>query len=368
MSLELNGENFNDSPKLESSSIRKKALIFGITGQDGSYLAELLLDKGYEVWGVIRRSSTFNTKRIDHIFQDPHEKNLRLKLVYGDLSSSSCIGSIIREIMPDEVYNLGAQSHVRVSFDVPEYTADTTALGALRILESIRNFCPKAKFYQASSSEMFGKVVETPQSEKTPFHPRSPYGCSKVFAYEISRNYRESYGVFACNGILFNHESERRGKTFVTRKITRGLVRIRLGIDEKIYLGNLDAKRDWGHAKDYVYAMWLMLQQDTPDDYVVATGETHSVREFVEHAARRLGIELVWEGEGLNEKGIDKNTGKVVVEIDPKYFRPAEVDVLLGDYSKAKENLGWDPKIRFYDLISVMVEHDLREEAKNVKH
>jgi GDPmannose 4,6-dehydratase len=340
-----------------------KALITGITGQDGSYLAELLLEKGYEVYGIIRRSSSFNTGRLDHIFRDPHTPNLKIHLIYGDLSDSGCINEIIRKVMPDEIYNLGAQSHVRVSFDIPEYTVDTNALGTIRILEAIKNFCPKAKFYQASSSEIFGKVAESPQNETTPIYPRSPYGCAKAFSYWITKNYRESYNLFTCNGILFNHESERRGKTFVTRKITRGLVKIRLGIDEKIYLGNLNAKRDWGHAKDYVKAMWMMLQGDAPDDYVVATGENHTVREFVELTAKKLGFDLMWQGQGLDEKGIDKNTGKIIVEIDEKYFRPAEVEKLLGDYSKIKEKTGWEPEIKFNELVTKMVEYDLRQEA-----
>jgi GDPmannose 4,6-dehydratase len=298
------------------------------------------------------------------LYQDPHSENCKLKLHYGDLSDASNIGKLIREIKPDEIYNLGAQSHVRVSFDIPEYTEDITGAGVLRILEAIKNFCPKAKFYQASSSEMYGKVKETPQTEETPFHPRSPYGCSKVYGYWITKNYRESYDIFAVNGILFNHESERRGKTFVTRKVTRGLSRIKLGKDKKLYLGNLDSKRDWGHAKDYVYAMWLMLQQDKPDDYVVSTGETHSVREFVEIAAKKLGMEIEWVGEGLEEKGIDKNTGETIIEIDSKYYRPAEVDLLLGDPKKAKEKLNWVPETSFEELVSKMVESDLKLESQ----
>ena len=345
----------------------KKALVTGITGQDGSYLVELLLKKGYEVYGIIRRSSSFNTGRIEHLYEDPHEKDRKLILIYGDLSDSGSITEIIRKIMPDEVYNLGAQSHVRVSFDIPEYTANIVALGTLRILEALRNFCPNAKFYQASSSEMFGKVVETPQNENTPFYPRSPYGCSKLFSHWITKNYREAYGLFTCSGILFNHESERRGKTFVTRKITRGLSRIKLGVDDKLYLGNLDAKRDWGHARDYVKAMWMMLQQEKPDDYVIATGETHSVREFVELACKFLGINLEWQEKGLEEKGIDKNTGKVIIEIDPKYFRPSEVELLLGDPFKAKEKLKWQPEITFNKLVADMVEHDLKQEALALK-
>lgn len=345
----------------------KKALITGITGQDGSYLAELLLSKGYEVHGIIRRSSTFNTGRIEHIFQDPHEVGKKLILHYGDLSDGSNISRLIEKIKPDEIYHLGAQSHVRVSFDVPEYTADVTGLGTLRLLDAIKETGLKTKFYQASSSEMFGKVQEVPQTEKTPFYPRSPYGCAKVFAYWITKNYRESYGIFTCNGILFNHESPRRGETFVTRKITRGLARIKLGLDQKLYLGNLDAKRDWGHAKDYVEGMWLMLQAEEPDDYILATGETHSIREFVEEAGKFLGYDIAWQGRGLEEKGIDKKTGKILVEIDLNYFRPAEVDLLIGDATKAKEKLGWEPKIKFKELVEVMVEQDLRKEAGKVK-
>lgn len=340
----------------------KKALITGITGQDGSYLAELLLEKGYEVHGMVRRSSSFNTERIDHIYQDPHVNGVKLHLHYGDLSDSSNIGRLLEKIQPDEIYNLGAQSHVRVSFDIPEYTADVTGIGTLRLLDAIRETGVKTKFYQASSSEMFGKAVELPLKETTPFHPRSPYGVAKVYAYWITKNYRESYGLFASNGILFNHESERRGETFVTRKITRGLAHIKLGKEEKLYLGNLDAKRDWGHARDYVYGMWLMLQHDTPDDFILATNETHSVREFVELAAAHLGFDLVWQGAGADEKGTDKKTGKTIIEIDPKYFRPAEVDVLLGDYSKAKKAFGWEPKIKFTELVTLMTDADLKAE------
>ena len=345
----------------------KKALITGITGQDGSYLAELLLEKGYEVHGIIRRSSTFNTSRIDHLYSDSHLNGVRLFLHYGDLSDSSNLSRLIEKIQPDEIYNLGAQSHVRVSFDIPEYTADVTGLGALRLLDAVRESGIKTKIYQASSSEMFGLVQEVPQRETTPFYPRSPYGCAKVYAYWITRNYRESYNLFACNGILFNHESPRRGETFVTRKITRALARIKLGIEEKLYLGNLDAKRDWGYAKDYVYGMWLMLQQDKADDYVLATGETHTVREFLEEAAKILGFNLKWEGEGINEKGVDENTGKVIVEIDPKYFRPAEVDLLIGDYAKAKSELAWEPQTKFKDLVKLMTESDLEIEKNNLK-
>ena len=328
----------------------KRALITGITGQDGSYLAELLMEKGYEVHGVIRRSSSFNTQRIDHIRRDAHDPNNRLILFHGDLSDSSGLNTILRQVVPDEIYNLGAQSHVRVSFDTPEYTTDVTALGTIRILEAIREVGIRPKFYQASSSEMYGKVVETPQNENTPFHPRSPYACAKVFAYYATVNYREAYNLFACNGILFNHESERRGETFVTRKITRAATRIKLGLQDKLFLGNLDAKRDWGYAKDYVEAMWLMMQAETSDDYVIATGETHSVKEFVEETFSYLDLD--W-----NE----------YVEIDPWYYRPSEVDLLLGDSTKARKELGWEPKVGFKELVKLMVDHDLaiaREEKQ----
>ncbi len=337
----------------------KRALITGITGQDGSYLAELLLEKGYEVHGIIRRASTFNTQRIIHIFQDPHEEKQRFILHYGDLSDSSNISRLIEKIHPDEIYHLGAQSHVRVSFDMPEYTADVTGLGTLRILDAIKDTGIKTKFYQASSSEMFGKVQEIPQKETTPFYPRSPYGVAKVFGYWTTVNYRESYGIYACNGILFNHESPRRGETFVTRKITRGLARIRRGLDRKLYLGNLEAKRDWGYAKDYVEGMYAMLQQKEAEDYVLATGETHSVREFAEESAKLLDFDLVWEGKGLKEKGIDRKTGKTIIEIDPEYFRPAEVDNLIGDYSKAKRQLSWKPKTNFKQLVKLMIDADI---------
>jgi len=320
----------------------KKALITGITGQDGSYLAELLLKKGYEVWGIIRRSSSFHTGRIDHLYKDPHE-NPRLRLVYGDLTDGGNLSTIINEVKPDEVYNLGAQSHVRVSFDTPIYTADTDALGTLRLLEAIRCSDRPAKFYQASSSEMFGKASGTPQTEKTPFYPRSPYGCAKVYSYWQTVNYREAYGLFACNGILFNHESPRRGETFVTRKITRAATRIKCGLQDKLYLGNLDAKRDWGFAGDYVEAMWLMLQADEPDDYVIATGESHSVREFVEEVFGYLDLD--W---------------RKFVEIDPRYFRPTEVDYLQGDASKAKRILGWEPKVTFKELAKMMTDADMK--------
>jgi len=335
----------------------KKALITGITGQDGSYLAELLLKKNYEVHGIIRRASTFNTQRIDHLYQDPHVNNVKLFLHYGDLSDSSNINRLLEEIQPDEIYHLGAMSQVRVSFDTPEYTGDVTGLSTTRILDAIKKSGIKTKFYQASSSEMFGKVdkKDLPITESTRFHPRSPYACAKVYAYWITRNYREAYNMFACNGILFNHESPRRGKTFVTRKITRGLARIKLGKEKKLYLGNLDAKRDWGYAKDFVKGMWLMMQQKKPDDYILATNETHSVREFVEETAKYLDIDLVWEGKGLKEKGIDKKTNKAIIEIDPKYFRPAEVDVLQGDYSKARKKLGWEPKIKFKQLVKIEI-------------
>lgn len=340
----------------------KKALITGITGQDGSYLAEFLLEKGYEVHGIIRRASTFNTSRIDHLYKDPHLSGTRLHLHYGDLSDGSNISRLLAEIKPDEIYHLGAQSHVRVSFDIPEYTGDVTGIGTLRILDAIRDTGIKTKFYQASSSEMFGKALEIPLKETTPFYPRSPYGCAKVYAYWIAKNYRESYGIFASNGILFNHESPRRGETFVTRKITLGLTRIKLGKEKMLYLGNLDAKRDWGYAKDYVYGMWLMLQHTEPDDFILATNETHSVREFIEEACKHLGFEIAWRGTGIDEKGIDKKTGKTIIEIDPKYFRPAEVDILLGDYSKAEKALGWRPETKFKELVKLMTEADYTHE------
>lgn len=336
----------------------KKALITGITGQDGSYLAELLLEKGYEVHGMIRRASTFNTERIDHLYQDPHINGVRLFLHYGDLSDGSNISRLIGRIRPDEIYHLGAQSHVRVSFDIPEYTGDIDGLGTVRILDAIKDSGVQTKFYQASSSEMFGKVLEVPQTEKTPFYPRSPYACAKVYGYWITKNYRESYGMFASNGILFNHESPRRGETFVTRKITRGLSRIVCGLEDTLYLGNIDAKRDWGYAKDYAEGMWKILQSDSPDDYVLATNETHTVREFIGEAAAILGIELVWEGSGVNEEGKDARTGKTIIRIDPKYFRPAEVDLLIGDPSKAKKELGWEPKTKFRELVRLMTDAD----------
>ena len=344
----------------------KKALITGITGQDGSYLAELLLKKGYEVYGIIRRSSSFNTARLDDIYKDPHDPKNRLHLIYGDLDDSSTINKIIREVMPDEVYNLGSQSHVRVSFDVPEYTGNVTGLGATRILESIRNIKNETKkdikYYQASSSELYGKVQETPQTEKTPFYPRSPYGIAKLYAFWITKNYRESYNLFACNGILFNHESPRRGETFVTKKITRAIVRIKEGVQDCLYLGNLDAKRDWGHAKDYVEAMWLMLQQEKPEDFVIATGETRSVREFLEEAFKLVGITIKSNGKkDAEEEYINTENEKTVVKIDKKYFRPAEVDFLLGDPTKAKKKLGWSSKITFKELVKEMIEYDMNQ-------
>lgn len=325
----------------------KKALITGITGQDGSYLAEFLLDKGYEVYGVVRRTSTFTTDRIDHIFQDPHERKARLKLIYGDLSDASVITKILADIKPDEVYNLAAQSHVRVSFDIPEYTSDVTAIGTLRILEAIRFLGLKTKFYQASSSEMYGLVQAVPQNEMTPFYPRSPYACAKLYSHWITTNYRESYGIFACSGILFNHESPRRGETFVTRKITQAVAHIKAGLQDKLYLGNLDSKRDWGYAKEYIEAMWLMLQQDKPDDYVIATNETHTIKEFLEEAFKHAGLD--WED---------------YVEIDSRYFRPAEVDLLIGDYAKAKKVLGWEPKTKFKELVKIMVDADIEALSK----
>lgn len=348
----------------------KKALITGITGQDGSYLAEFLLEKGYEVHGIIRRSSSFNTHRIEHIYNDPHEKRSRLHLHYGDLADSSNINRILEKTKPDEIYHLGAQSHVRVSFDIPEYTGDITGLGTLRLLDAIKETGIKTKFYQASSSEMFGKAHELPLKETSLFYPRSPYGVAKVYAYWITKNYRESYNMFASNGILFNHESERRGETFVTRKITRGLARIKTGMEDKIYLGNLDSKRDWGHAKDYIYGMWLMLQAKKPDDYILATGKAYSVREFVEEAGKVLGFDIVWKDKGIKEKGIDDKTGKIIVEIDSRYFRPAEVDILIGDYSKAKKQLGWKPEIKFKELVRLMTEYDLKlaEQEKIMKN
>jgi len=367
----------------------KKALITGITGQDGSYLAEFLLEKGYEVHGLIRRSSTFNTDRIDHIYTDPHDPKSKLFLHYGDITDSGQLTNLIYNIQPSEIYHLAAQSHVRVSFDMPEFTGDVTAIGTTRLLEAIRRSGIKTRFYQASSSEMFGDAPP-PQNEGTPFRPRSPYAAAKVYAYWMVRNYREGYGMFACNGILFNHESPRRGETFVTKKITRALARIKLGLQDKLYLGNLEAKRDWGYAPDFVEAMWLMLQQDDPDDYVIATGETHSVREFLNFAFNHAGIELEWKGNGVGEKGIVKSfasnlqpptsndkisslasnlkppasnlrIGDAIIEIDPRYFRPLEVEFLQGDASKAKKKLGWEPKVRFKELVKIMVAADIKD-------
>ena len=361
----------------------KRALITGITGQDGAYLAELLLDKGYEVHGIKRRSSLFNTQRVDHLYQDPQEEDIRFVLHYGDLTDATNLIRIIQEVQPNEIYNLGAQSHVKVSFEAPEYTADTDALGTLRLLEAIRmlGLEKKTRFYQASSSELYGKVQETPQTEHTPFYPRSPYACAKLYAYWCTVNYREAYGIFACNGILFNHESPLRGETFVSRKITRAVARIVLGLQEKLYLGNLDAMRDWGHAKDFVRAQWLILQQDQPDDYVIATGEQHSVRDFCERAFSEVGIKLDWEGTGVNVKGVAADIqpsdllkkynrrgklrklreGQTVVAVDPRYFRPTEVDTLLGDPSKARKKLGWKQEVSFSQMIQEMVDHDLKD-------
>ncbi len=374
----------------------KKALITGITGQDGAYLAEFLLKKGYEVHGIKRRTSLFNTERIDHLYRDPHEEGVRFFLHYGDMTDSLNLTRIIQEVQPDEIYNLAAQSHVAVSFEQPEYTANVDAIGTLRILEAVRflGLIDKTKIYQASTSELYGKVQQIPQNEKTPFYPRSPYGVAKLYAYWITVNYREAYGMFACNGILFNHESPIRGETFVTRKITRGATRIILGLDRKLYLGNLNAKRDWGHAKDYVEGMWLILQQDEPDDYVLATGKTTSVREFARKTFKELGIEIEFVGEGVDEKGVVKSvdenvlsgklhnigaehiesivehakslTGKPVIEVDPKYFRPAEVDILIGDATKAREKLGWRPKHTLEDLIKEMVEKDLERNYREL--
>lgn len=346
----------------------KKALITGITGQDGSYLAELLLDKGYEVHGLKRRASSFNTGRIDPIYEDRHNENVRLFLHYADLTDSSSLIRLVQEIQPDEIYNLGAQSHVRVSWECPEFTAETDALGTLRMLEAIRmnGLAEKTKFYQASTSELYGLIQEPIQSEKTPFYPRSPYGVAKLYAYWITVNYRESFGLFACNGILFDHESPRRGENFVTRKITMAATRIALGLQDKLYLGNLNSKRDWGHAKDYVEGMWRILQQDKPDDFVLATGTTTSIRDFVTMTFKELGMDIDWQGAGLDEKGTDRATGRTIIEIDPLYFRPAEVDLLLGDSSKAREKLGWEPKYDLQALCREMVAYDL-ELAKKEK-
>ena len=338
----------------------KRALITGITGQDGSYLTELLLDKGYEVHGVIRRSSTFNTGRIDHLYRDPHLDGVRIFLHYGDLTDSSNLSRLIEKIRPDEIYNLGAQSHVQVSFEVPEYTAEADAIGTLRLLDAIKETGIEARFYQASTSELFGKAQEVPQRETTPFYPRSPYGVAKLYGFWIARNYREAYGMHASNGILFNHESPRRGETFVTRKITMAVARIHRGLQDCLYMGNIDARRDWGYARDYVRMMWMMLQQEKPDDYVVATGEMHTVREFIEKSFGHVGRSIEWRGKGVDEVGIDTTTGKTVVRIDPRYFRPAEVEQLLGNPAKAMRQLGWVPEVKFEQLVKLMTEGDLR--------
>ncbi len=345
----------------------KKALVTGITGQDGAYLAEFLLDKGYEVHGIKRRSSLFNTARIDHLYEDPHKPDPRLILHYGDMTDASSLTQIVQKVQPDEIYNLAAQSHVQVSFEEPEYTANSDALGVLRLLEAIRilGLQHKTRFYQASTSELYGLVRETPQSETTPFYPRSPYGVAKLYGYWITVNYREAYGIYACNGILFNHESPLRGETFVTRKITRALARIKLGMLDTLFIGNLDAKRDWGHARDYVEMQWLMLQQEQPDDFVIATGEQYSVREFIDRSAIRLGLSLTWTGEGVDEKALDAS-GNTVVAVDPRYFRAAEVSTLLGDAAKAKRLLGWSPRTSFQQLVEEMVDNDLRLAERDI--
>ncbi len=345
----------------------KRALITGITGQDGAYLAEFLLKKGYEVHGIKRRASSFNTARVDHLYRDPHEEGVRFFMHYGDLTDSSNLIRIIQETQPEEIYNLAAQSHVKVSFETPEYTANVDALGTLRLLEAIRilKLENKTRFYQASTSELYGKVQEIPQKETTPFYPRSPYAVAKLYAYWITVNYREAYGIYACNGILFNHESPIRGETFVTRKITRALTRLKAGLSDVLYIGNLDARRDWGHARDYVEMQWLMLQQDVPEDYVIATGEHYSVREFIEIASRQLGLSIRWEGEGVDEKGINEETEETIVAVDPRYFRPTEVQVLLGDAGKARKKLGWKPRITLEQLIAEMVESDMKEAQKD---
>lgn len=340
---------------------KKTTLITGITGQDGSYLAELLLKKGYEVHGIKRRSSIIKTDRIDHIYQDPHVENLKFIMHYGDMTDSSNLNRVLEKVNPDEIYNLAAQSHVQVSFEVPEYTAEVDAIGTLRLLDAIKEAGVVCKFYQASSSEMYGKVFEVPQTEKTPFNPRSPYAAAKVFSYWVTKNYREAYELFTCNGIMFNHESPRRGETFVTRKITMAVANILAGNQDKLYLGNLNAKRDWGYAPEYVEVMWLMLQQDEPDDYVIATNEEHNVREFCELAFKEVGIDIKWKGRDANEKGINEQSGKTLVEVDPRYFRPTEVERLRGDYSKAKKKFGWEPKIKFEELVKIMVDADLRK-------
>jgi GDPmannose 4,6-dehydratase len=346
----------------------KRALVTGITGQDGAYLAEFLIEKGYEVHGIKRRASSFNSARIDHLYCDPHESGVRFRLHYGDLTDATNLIRIIQEVQPDEIYNLGAQSHVMVSFETPEYTANADGLGTLRILEAMRilGLQAKTRFYQASTSELYGKVREIPQTETTPFYPRSPYGAAKLYAYWITVNYRESYGFFACNGILFNHESPVRGETFVTRKVTRGLARIKAGLQETLFVGNLDARRDWGHARDYVRMMWMMLQQPQPEDYVIATGRQHSVRELIELTAATLGLRIGWQGSGVEERGVDPESGRAIVAIDPRYFRPAEVDTLLGDPSKARRQLGWEPRISFEELVREMVAADLKEAERDV--
>ena len=345
----------------------RKALITGITGQDGSYLAELLLSKGYDVHGVKRRSSLFNTERVDHIYQDPHSKDRRFVMHYGDLNDASSLNRILRKVEPDEIYNLGAQSHVGVSFEIPEYTGEVSGLGTVRLLEAIRETGVKTRFYQASSSELFGKVVESPQTEKTPFRPRSPYACAKAYSYYITVNYRESYNLFTSNGILFNHESPRRGETFVTRKITRAIAHIKHGLQEKLYLGNMDAQRDWGYAGDYVEAMWLILQQDEPEDFVISTGETRTVRSFCEIAFATAGMPIEWRGSGVNEEGVSTKDGRVLVAVDSRYFRPAEVDMLLGDSTKAREKLGWKPKTSFDELVKMMVASDMEATRRLVE-
>ena len=346
----------------------KRALVTGITGQDGAYLAEFLLEKGYEVHGIKRRASSFNTGRIDHLYTDPHEKDVRFRLHYGDLTDATNLIRIIQEVQPDEIYNLGAQSHVMVSFETPEYTANADGLGTLRILEAMRilNLESKTRFYQASTSELYGKVREIPQTETTPFYPRSPYGAAKLYAFWITVNYRESYGFFACNGILFNHESPIRGETFVTRKVTRGLARIKVGLQDTLHVGNLDARRDWGHARDYVRMMWMMLQQPEPEDYVIATGRQHSVREMIELTAESLGMRIEWHGTGADERGVDAGSGRTLVAIDRRYFRPAEVDTLLGDPSKARRKLGWEPRIGFEEMVREMVAADLKEAERDL--
>jgi GDPmannose 4,6-dehydratase len=348
--------------------MQKTALITGITGQDGAYLAEFLLKKGYSVHGLKRRSSLLNTDRIDYLYQDPHEKDVKFHLHYGDLTDATNLIRIVQQVQPDELYNLAAQSHVQVSFETPEYTANSDSLGTLRLLEALRilGLGQKTKFYQASTSELYGKVQETPQRETTPFYPRSPYAAAKLYAYWITVNYREAYNMYACNGILFNHESPIRGETFVTRKITRAVARIKLGLQKSLYLGNLDAKRDWGYAGDYVKAMWLMLQQEQPDDFVIATGETHSVREFIELSFQEVGVEIVWKGKGVEEKGVNAATGEEVINIDPRYFRPTEVELLLGDPTKAREKLGWQPEVSFKELVKLMVEEDVKAAERDV--